>query len=148
MVFSLPDADDPVIWQMDLDAYKACAFEIKTKAKKHILVMKDADGKASDIAKFSDKALAVDALMRINAALNETPAEKPKTPKKTANKKRIGIILGLIALIFVLIFSWASMLRTPYVVNDARIPTNAAAQTPASQSSGVPVSADDFLAGQ
>jgi hypothetical protein len=162
LILSLPGAETPVVWQMDLDQAKSSALEVLNKGETSILSLKTLSGKITEIASFKERDEAVSALMDASKALenahghiraaSDLPAASngnaqyavPK--KKSAAKKWIIGILVLIALWF--IFPIIITALQPQLLNapgSGIANTSTPANNDARQSQGVPVSADDFL---
>lgn len=166
LVVSLPGATEPLVWRIELSKVSASTFEVHEKENGlHSLCLKDAAGKHKDISSFSNKEDAVQALMCISSALQnvETSADTktqsskkstsaPETarpvqnaPVKSDAVKWVLTIAG-VAAVLALFFYLASI--TPKS-SEAFLSDQAATSAPenAGTSSGVPVSADDFLNG-
>ncbi len=159
LIVSLPNAQMPVVWQTDLEQAQSSSFTIKEdkKAKIFILISKMQDGTVNEIANFSDKQESVDILMEISntlqnihAQINMTVAAAPTTSqtlhdqqKSGARDNKIGaaIALSLIAVLLIIwIMSASNNLNTTKENGNNNI---SSANT--RSSSGVAVSADDFL---
>lgn len=173
LILTFPDALTPVVWQMDLAHAKASALEVLEDKKKgektarHTLTLKTPKGESIEVAAFTARADAVEGLMRAASALenahgqiregtNYSAAENKASvqithPAKPGQKRNkwIGAILGLIIL-FVLFNIWSAV--TPVAVSIDGSPANntraATSNNNPATSSGVPVSADDFLNAQ
>ena len=160
LILSLPDAQMPIVWQMDLEKAESTAFTIQEDKKdKHFaLISKAQNDEASEIALFDEKQPAVDILMKISAVL-QSSSEKCSVSEKEDNsqlknscskrKIRSGddktpalIALGLIILL-VLIWFFFALGRGEEGSRTASI--DSLSSSTAQDSSGVPVSADDFL---
>ncbi len=152
LIVSLPNAQMPVVWQMDLEQAQSASFTIKEdkKAKSFVLISKIENDKADEIASFSDKQDSVAVLMEISSALQNIPVqtnvadnnpESLTAQKSNAKDNKIGAVLSLslvAILIIIWIFSASNNLNT-VEYNDR------ASNAPSSGSSGVAISADDFL---
>ena len=158
LILSLPGAVTPVVWQMDLGEAKASAMEVREdKDDKHyILTLKTPRGEALNIAPFAERSDAVEALMAAARALENAqgrirplssqdnssgvpvPAEQKKSGKKWA-----GAVLGIVFII-ILMTLWSSLLPRPPAGTDATAIQRAGSQG----TTGVPLSADDFLRGR
>ncbi len=157
LILSLPGAQTPVVWQMDLDQAKSSALEVLDKGEASTLSLKTLSGKITEIASFAARDQAVNALMDASKALENAhgqirsgeiaAAGTYTAPKKKNAFKKWGIgILVLLAL-------WLSFplllgAIQPQLLNapSTAITSSAApANNDARQSQGVPVSADDFL---
>ena len=165
LILSLPDAQTPVVWQMDLQHAQSSAFTVQEdkKAKNFSLVLKTGEGKAEEIAPFETKEQAVEILMETSEILQNAHGQiKPVSvvastgaaaPVAAAQKEegsdKLGAILA-VALIVVLVFVWTVSSSGPTRTTQGTSAESASASTlsgnvDARQSSGVPVSADDFL---
>lgn len=164
LILSLPEAETPVVWQMDLDHAKSSAFTVQEdkKAKNFTLVLKTTDGSIEEIAPFKTKEDAVEILMETSNVLQNAHGQiKPVSvvqnaaggqPAATADKDegsdKLGAVLA-VALIIVLIFVWTISSSGPTGTLEQSAQnanTNAlSGNVDPRQSSGVPVSADDFL---
>ncbi len=165
LILSLPDAQTPVVWQMDLEHAQSSAFTVQEdkKAKNFSLVLKATDGKTEEIAPFETKEDAVAILMETSNVLQNAHGQiKPisvvsnagvaAAPVAVAAKEegsdKLGALLA-VALIVVLVVIWTVSSSGP----SATAPSGAQSASADSlsgnvdprQSSGVPVSADDFL---
>jgi len=161
LILSFPHAQTPVVWQMDLTQAKSSALEVvkAEKGKTFSLTLKTQKGEKVDIAQFENREDAIDGLMAASKALENAHGsiqlaanEDQKiavahAPRKKSNKGQwITGILAVLALI-VLFGMWGENApRGPQSIQTAAGPTGQAV-APAAQSSGVPVSADDFLNG-
>lgn len=162
LILSLPNAQMPVVWQMDLENAQSSSFTVTEdkKAKNFTLILKGQDGSIDEIAPFDDKQSAVDVLMETSAVLQNAHGQiRPGSAsnnntsgnKQEKDSDKLGAGLA-IALAIVLILIWVMMSSAPQRASDGI--TSTATSTGASfsndasnprQSSGVPVSADDFL---
>jgi hypothetical protein len=162
LILSLPDAQTPVVWQMDITQTKSSALEARHNEETgtYTLTLKTPRGETVDIAPFDNREFAVEGLMAASHALenaygqirNETAAANDQTiyaappgNKKSNTKKIFLAIITVFALLF-LFNIWGSQLpRTPSSVATG---TSASADTNPRESSGVAISADDFLNAQ
>ncbi len=164
LILSLPGAQTPVVWQMDLDQAKASALEVRSDDKKglYTLSLKTPRGAADDIADFTSKDEAVDGLLAASAALenahgqirpsggvNMTPSNSnaPQAqPKKSGGwKKWLLALVVLIGLWFLFTLSATILPQAPGTYTGASTEQAAESAQSARESQGVPVSADDFL---
>lgn len=162
LILSFPHAQTPVLWQMDLAQAKASAIEV-LKAEKgtdFTLTLKTQKGEKVIVASFETREEALEGLMAASKALenahgniqiaaNEDQKIAHARPAKKAGKGQwLTGILSVLALI-ILFGLWSSIAPRPpsgYQGTSAT-DTAAAQQNSAAQSTGVPVSADDFLNG-
>ena len=160
LILSLPEAHSPVVWQMGLDSAQSSAFTISEDKKKKIfaLVSKDQDGSETVIADFKNKDDAVAILMQTSEVLQSgasTPnaAQSSDAANQNANvpkdkSDKYGALIAF-ALIVVLFSVW--MMSASSKIEDATgvygSPQAELSVSPR-ESSGVAVSADDFLSNQ
>lgn len=160
LILSLPDAQMPVVWQMDLEKAQSSVFTIQEdkKAKNFTLILKNSDGTTNEIASFESKQDAVDILMetssviqnahgqiRPNAANNNGQAQTQNNAGRN-NKTSAALALALILVLGLIWSVSASRKLDPSARSTtASTSSNFPSSTNARESSGVPVSADDFL---
>ncbi len=168
LVLSLAHALSPVVWQMDLEKSAMSALEVveNEKDKRYGLILKIPGGDNQDIAAFDNREDAVEAMMIASEALEnaqgymagaagvaEGPADGRPAPAYYPQKRGMSAgkklaLLGAVVLVVVLFGVWSSQLpRGPQSVSSAGgagIASGGAAVSP-QESSGVPISADDFL---
>lgn len=163
LIISLPDAVNPIVWRMELGSVKASAMEVKTNAADgtFMLSLKTPKGESHDIAPFDHKDLAVRALMRVSAALQNAEGRMNAAPAGTtipfperhiaaSQKSSDGsplkwlIALGGV-LIVIALFSYLAMLTVPVTVQNDSVGTSITGEQNAE--SGVPQSADQMLQG-
>ena len=159
LILSLPDAQMPVVWQMDLGKAQSSVFTIQEdkKKKNFTLVLKNSDDQISEIASFESKQDAVDILMETSSVIQSAHGQiKPNaannngqaapTPKGSKKNDKTSAALAL-ALIFILGLIWT--VSASRKLDPSARTTTASSTSPsdvnARESSGVPVSADDFL---
>lgn len=159
LILSLPEAIDPVVWQMDLTGAKASALEVRSNDEKglYTLTLKTPKGETVEVATFSDRAQSVEGLMAASGALERAhgqirPGAAPandgtpaiSTGKAPAQKRgaAMTIFLGLVVL-FVLYVIWASMMPLPADMNDMNGVVSATSDE--NGPIGVPLSADAYL---
>lgn len=163
LVFSLPGAVTPVVWQMDLDNVKASALQVITDkdGALHILALKTPKGESTDIAAFEKREAAVQALMAASHALENahgkirSPAagtgketgrpDIPYTmPAKRSGGSKWGIVLAVVFIV-ILIGIWGSLSMSPQTTDLNAARSTSPAETSPENRTGVPLSADDFL---
>jgi hypothetical protein len=72
LILSLPDAISPVVWRMDLTSVKSSALEVRDqKDGTFMLTLKTPRDDVTNIAPFTEKAIAVRALMAVSYALEQ-----------------------------------------------------------------------------
>lgn len=162
LVLSLPNAVEPIIWRKSLEKIGSAIFEVKKAAGKEIfnLTLKKTKTSSEVIASFNDKEEAVVAL---NAASNAfhgrgaqniahsstiTPAtvsaqsQVQQNPNNNAQKWILAAIAA--AIVIGLYIYMMNIMPVPNVIGENQ--TGASNQGPVTpDSTGVPVSADDFL---
>lgn len=164
LIMSFPHADIPVVWQMDMDLAKACSIEVQEdKKKKAFTLTFKADGSESkDIASFSEKQDAVNALMDTSQALQSAhgkirPVAQITTPVNTGLVHNIhgkkgkgrqsnttGVLLAII-LVLVLLVIWWKASMAPLDTTPTPDSLASSGVSSGTGAAGVPVSADDFL---
>lgn len=156
LIMSLPDAKMPVVWQTDFTQAQSSVFTIQEDKKKNFtLISKNSENVITEIATFAKKQDAVDILMETSAVIQNAHGQaKPSaanlnsTAPKTEKNDRTSAALAL-ALIVILGLIWtvsASRKLDPSAQqNNNSTSLNSTSGTNARDSSGVPVSADDFL---
>lgn len=172
LILSLPNAVTPVVWQMDLNHAKASALEVNDNKKNGFaLVMKTPKGETIEIAPFEKKEQAVRSLMAASKALSRAhgqiqvtsapttaatnTAASPQVIISTHNKsgwlKKLAMFAGGLLVIFLMLNYIHSLSprapsgMEPMGINDSMQTSSDGQQTPASETTGVPVSADEFL---
>lgn len=158
LILSFPSALTPVVWQMDLSTAKASALEVQEKNGGYALVLKTPKGENLDIAPFDDRSKAVQGLMAASNALENAyghihPANSNKSDGyKTSYRKQkkghlLPVIMSVLA-VFLLFLLWsAASLQAPQQYQQTSNLVESG-NNDAATSSGVPVSADDFLKGR
>ena len=158
LILSLPNAIDPVVWQMDLNEAKASAFEVSTKKELSSLVLKTPKSDTIIIATFQDRTLAINSLMAASKALenahgkisapianNNNGDTVTYAPKSSSLLKKAITALGILAILF---FLYTIFIMVTGIGIQGPTSLNAPTNAPAAESSGVPMSADDFLKGR
>ncbi|MCB1529459.1 MAG: hypothetical protein H6853_00830 [Rhodospirillales bacterium] len=175
LVLSLPGAIDPVVWRMELSQVKSSAFEIHERENgRHILCMKNSAGQHEDIAPFFNREDAVQALICVSSALQnaaqhnitvpvaantqgpkegakiaggaaEIPPPVQRSSHKTEALKWLVTAVGVIVVLG-LFFYLSSLTPQSSGVFSAEQTANSGREDEGS-STGVPVSASDFLNG-
>jgi hypothetical protein len=168
LILSLPDAQTPCVWQMDLEEAKSSALEVieDKKKKQFILNLKKADSDSAQIAPFENKEDAVAALMSASGALASAhgkirpgmtqpaqdgpmimaAAERNNTqqPQRRGSVLK-GAILAAFLIILLLVFWTISIsLKSTNMAPTGSSASSAAAGQSAMEA-GVPLSAEDFL---
>ncbi|MCB1532878.1 MAG: hypothetical protein KDJ35_08410 [Alphaproteobacteria bacterium] len=154
LILSFPNAEKPVVWQMDFAHVKASALEVQAQGDSFALILKTPKGENVEIAPFANKNDAVKGLMAASKALESAEGQiRPGSesagvtaiaskPKKSA--KWLPPVLALVML-FILINVWA-MLSAPREVTTLDTVSNT--QSNSVDETGVPLSADEFLRAQ
>lgn len=171
LILSLPDAIDPVIWRMALDKIGTATFGIKTSNdnKTTKLILKPKKGTVEIIATFDSKKEATTALMLTSNALQTqsaqtinsdsserrtsttqdravkpTPMAAPPAPKAETQKWSIAI-LGALIVIGLYVYL-TTLIPDTNIGFEPSTPTSFVTTSP-QETTGVPISADDFLNG-
>ncbi len=167
LILSCPDALTPVVWQMDLNDVLTSSLEVVTNkaGDEFTLVLKtpgDENNKAStqDVAKFEQKESAIhalDAVSRAFASAQRAPSTgNDNYPRKGGAMKWVISTTVIILIIMVGGLSYISsqIRQSPELMADAAAYEQQLANdftqpsVPASQETGVAVSADAFLNGK
>tara|TARA_R110002095_G_scaffold75556_5_gene64502 strand:- start:625 stop:1182 length:558 start_codon:yes stop_codon:yes gene_type:complete len=160
LILSLPTAQMPVVWQMDLDKAQSAAFTIKeNKGDKNFSLVLTQDGNMNDIAFFDDKESALEILMETSSVLQNAHGQiKPVAAASNTNvaaadqaasskdggSDKLGAFLA-VTLVIVLVLIWSVSSSVPSKMSGSSALESMAASAEPRQSSGVPVSAEDFL---
>lgn len=174
LILSLPDAITPIVWRLDLVHAKASALEVRTNDDSTFtLALKTPRGDVNEIAKFSSRGRAVAALMSVTRAMEQAHGQiKPAAndgepynpthlpvPLQTRRRKstatahpsdRKGWMGGVVALALIIGLGAILLNMGPRHVSALSSASPAAGSAagmaaPAADTSGVAVSADDFL---
>jgi len=133
LVVSLPGAEPPRVWRTELSQATSSIMEIRETQGKHWLVMK-AQGREEDIAAFTKKTSAIDALQAVtDAMLDGAPGTSGMLGRLLRRVFKILFWLLLLAVAFFFLKGWAMR-------HIARMP----APAPAIEQ-GVPMPADDMF---
>lgn len=161
LIISLPQAVTPVVWRMELGHARSAALEIRAQENgHHVLTLKTPKGDVYDIAPFQNRGPALDALMCISSAMQQSHGqirtmvpEQQNNPgpattasdKKAAGRSRFPLALvGTILLVGLIIVLVNMGPRNPAHTPDSS-QTAAISGQAGSAPVGVPMSADDFL---
>lgn len=155
LVLSLPDALVPTLMRMDLEEVRAAALEVTPRKETYVLTLKVSKDNIRDIAPFETREQAVAALMAASQALekgsaraNYTPADEQRAGTSGSALKWVGAV-GVVLFLFWIVSSMGSQIPRPPASEGA---TNTASATGASaggkDATGVPLSADEYLARQ
>ena len=152
LILSWLGAKEPVVWQMDLAHAKAAAFTVKEdkKTKTFNLVFKSQGEKQENIAPFDDKQSAIDVLMETSETLQNSQGGASKAasaPKEKDDDDKLGAILAVI-LIILLFFTWIFFSSAPSkFAGLGNVESGSYGSTSGNprETSGIAVSADDFL---
>lgn len=160
LILSLPDADIPVVWRMELGSVKASALEVRPAAGggAYSLMLKTPKGESHEIAPYTLRESAVAALMEVSQALNnahgqmQADAAAPivtlaaPAVKEKNGFKWMAALAGVVALIF--LFSYVGRLApSPSSVSAPMADMATATSGGASVTSGVAQDADALLGG-
>jgi hypothetical protein len=154
IILTCPNAQTPVVWQMDLTEASASALEVRNEGGQSVLMLKTLKGKEATIAVFDTREKALDVLMAASHALQNAHG-KMRAPansnalhapmrevhaKKGGWFKKIFMFLAVLALLYVAL-SFILVMTGPQ-----RTSSNSA-QT-SQNSGGTAMSADDYLSGR
>ena len=168
LILSAPDAIEPIVWRMALEKIGTAAFEVKAdnKAEKFKLVLKPKKGTAEIIATFSSKEEAVEALIAASHAMqappqNMTSSKNLNTVRKSSGSTYQGtteetniqkqssgkwlIVLCGLFLVAGLYLYLNSLMPTATAIGKASTGQPNNIITDPSQTTGKPVSADDYF---
>lgn len=162
LILSLPEAESPVVWQMDLNEAQASAFTISEDKKKKIfsLVSKGKGEVEELIAGFKNKDEAVAVLLMASEALQngaapaasvDAPAAVNQNDVTVVKKDKSDTYGALIAFALIVVLFSVWMISASSNVQDVTGVSSVAQSNQnvaPRESSGVPVSADDFLSNQ
>jgi len=153
LILSLPDANSPVVWRMDIKENASAAFEVREQDGAYALVMKGSNGEISEIASYQEKDQAARVLMMTNEVLMEGGGADPLKPKKKKKKPRTAIVIlkwffaSLVTILLVLIMVQALQNMQPGT-NQSFVPQGterAVSPDIPPPPQGEPVSAEEFL---
>lgn len=167
LIISLPDAITPVIWRLDLGQAKASALEVRPLDNgTFMLMLKTPRGDVNNIAPFETKARAVAALMAVSRAMQNShgqlrpvaasdgmesydPSRLPvpvrQTRRKTHPGEKKNWAAGVFALLLIAMLVGILVNMGPRSVRSLSPASGEPRQQAAAQSTGVPMSADEFL---
>lgn len=153
LILSLPDAETPALWVMDLEDAATSVLRLEADRQGFYVIKKHGGkGAAETIAVYRDRKSGTRALDRATHAL-----EKARNTRSGGGQKssRILVVLLILTVIHVLRIDQYALERGflwYYSDEIAQISAQQAAAAappaPASTAAGVPVSADDFLKNQ
>ncbi|MCB1557493.1 MAG: hypothetical protein KDJ50_01055 [Alphaproteobacteria bacterium] len=172
LILSLPDADSPVVWQMEVGQAKSSAMEVRPADQNNSsykLVLKTPRADVLDIASYSKKEDAVRALMTVSEAMENaqgqiralaqtgTPHQRPydytvpaiRSSHYNDNKlstyifKPLGYVSSAIILLVILFF-----LSTSMIGMYSGMGSSSASSSSSMSSENQPISAEDFLEGR
>lgn len=166
LILSLPDAVSPVVWRWNLGEAKASAIEVREGDNGHYtLILKTPRGDVQEIAPFDNKAKAMNALLAVSRAMENAHSNAsyivsndgdksgaahiaaPLPRSQGGDGKKLLTGIGAVVLIIVL-FTWLGSVAPKRMDTNISAGASATATGNASESSGVPVSADAFLSGR
>ncbi len=156
LVLSLLDAQDPKVWRMALDKIGTATFELKSEKDSDItkLVLKPKKGTAEIIATFDTQDEAFNALTVASDALNyeqvsmkqkvgkQAPSDKIINAPTSSSKKWIMLLVGFIVIILLYIYMTTLIPQTTVGFEQSTTDTS---QPNNNSTTGVPLSADEFL---
>ena len=90
LILSLPDADSPVVWRMELGKTKASAIEVRAENDNgetvHALIVKTPQSDVYKIGTYTDKTNATRALLALTEAMNNAQGQlRPALPAVISN---------------------------------------------------------------
>ena len=167
LILSFPHAQTPVLWQMDLAQAKSSALEVLKlgKGETYSLTLKTQKGEQVQVASFDNREDALEGLMAASDALknahgniliaaneDKKVALSPAARKKQSKGQWITGIVAIVALALLFGLWGATSPKTPSSISTTSPAAGTTTQTTsgssAAETSGVPISADDFLSGQ
>lgn len=155
LILSLPDAVNPIVWQMELGNARASALEVRQGDDGiFMLTLKTPRGDVHDIAPFATRGRAVSALMSASRAMESAVGQWHRTPANAATLAAPSRDVEVAAKkggLFKKILKWVAIILLTLFIINLITPSNpsttatqfGAAGTP--PASGVPMSADDYL---
>lgn len=163
LIISLPQAVTPVVWRMELGYVRASALEVRTQDDGiYMLTLKTPKGDVHDIAPFSTRGKAVQALMSVSRAMEQAhgqmrsaaangtgnTADNMQTTTVSAARHQESskgrFITGVVGTVLLLILIGVFLNATsPHTASMANGSTSGSADKAAA--TGVPLSADEFL---
>lgn len=169
LILSLPAANTPVVWQMDLGQAKASALEIRSNAESGLftLTLKTPKGETMEIASFNERERSLEGLMAASRALENAHGQIKQSPgandsalpvyttsyidaeTRAPKKGRAWIFILVLAALFGLFMFWSSQM--PLQVSAPATGSAGGASSagaPSPSMNGVPMSADMFLQNQ
>jgi len=167
LILSLPGALSPVVWRWDLGQAKASALEVTEKDGVFTLILKTPRGEVQEVAPFATRVKALEALMAVSKAMenakgqiassnaqsqNQTAALSDEQNSShtglSSNKALTEAVKWMIALFSVLaviaLFFYLSSITPDSALSPRQTASTNQTSNP-QESTGVPVSADDFL---
>jgi hypothetical protein len=165
LILSLPAANTPVVWQMDLGHAKASALEVRHNKEAEIftLTLKTHKGETMEIAAFNERDRSIEGLMAASRALESAhgqikfsgandsapapvvyaAATEAEAPKKG---RAVFFVLALLVLFGAFMLWSAQMPALVAAPPSSGASMGAGAQAPVAN--GIPLSADAFLQSQ
>ena len=138
LVMDFGSAEPKAVWRCNMDSLSQAGFALKSKSKKHVLILKTPDHE-EDIAGFSDLAEAEKALATVTGVFL---SYRPATGKKPFYRRAWFYIL-LFLLTLVILFNIATPQQQG--TRDRGMNGNMVKQQQEKIKSGVPASADDLF---
>jgi len=151
LILSLPHALSPVVWRMSLDKIGTASFEIKEDKKKNAfaLVIKYDNKKTETIAALPSQQDALDSLIAASAAMQAGEANDRKSTKKSSPiKQDIEPQKWVVALLAVIIIGGLYFYLTTLMPSEMDPAADIDRSAQSSSTTGVPLSADEFLQGR
>lgn len=89
LVLSLPDAQSPIVWRMDLNTAKSSAIEVRENDdNKYDLMLKTSKADAHVIGTYEFKIKATQALMAVTKAMRKAEGQMPVIPMNLSEEDR------------------------------------------------------------
>lgn len=93
LILSLPDAISPVVWQMELGQSKSSALEIRDNGQNQfVLTLKTPRQDVLDIAVYTNRDLAIKALLVTSAALEKAQGHLKSSPTSPTNGYPVPVL--------------------------------------------------------
>ena len=146
LIFTLNDAECPVLWQVDHAHLSTAGFEVMAKDNAWHIRFKPLNDNPQDIAVYKNRDQAVAVLNDIQSALMQTRSEqvdRPGPPLRRSHMVLAGCSMILLVTLISILFQ---LVPTPSrSTTSERLSGNPSQGGPPALSSGIPQSADDVL---
>lgn len=157
LVLSLPTAESPCVWRMDLSQVKSSALEVidvkdKDKSTLYHLQARTARGEKQDVASFKNREDAVEILLQVTRALENTDqgGNQERKPAFFSSSKNYDVKDQktpwlLSSFVIILLFFLFMGLSTWTQTGPDGLGSSSASGTQDNGDIGQPMSADEFL---